>query len=151
MHYLLAVRELINRGLGALASLGSVWFCSWGIRRAGEFDYPLDFTAKVIRWALVVLLLGAGESFPGLSAYRLALGLVGMAFLAWPNFAYHLTRLLRWCRLLPRAQQPPPDPSSRQQVDGSPSPFRSAEPAIFGFAQDRKENKHARPYRVKWK
>ena len=115
MHYFLAARELINRGLGALASLGSVWFCSWAIRRGGEFDYPLDFAAKVVRWALVIVLLGSAEYFPGLSTYRLTLGLGGIAFLAWPNFAYHLTRLLRWCRLLPPTRHPAPDGSSGLQ------------------------------------
>lgn len=99
----------MNRGIGALASLGAVWVCSWAIRRAGEFDRPLEFAAKLIRWALVIILLGAATYYPGYSAPRLALGLGGMAFLAWPNFAYHLTRFLRWCRILPAAQGPAPD------------------------------------------
>jgi hypothetical protein len=106
MPYLLAFRELANRGLGALASLAAVWVCSWAIRRAGEFDYQLDFVTKLIRWALVIFLLGAATYYPGYSAPRLALGVGGMAFLVWPNFSYHLTRFLRWCRLLPAVDRP---------------------------------------------
>lgn len=108
MHSLLVFRELVNRGLGALASLGAVWVCSWAIRRAGEFDRPLDLAAKQIRWALVIVLLGGATYYPGYSAPRLALGLGGMAFLAWPNFAYHLTGFLRRCRVLPAARQVAP-------------------------------------------
>jgi hypothetical protein len=32
--------------------------------------------------------------------FRITVGIVGIAFLAWPNFAYHLTRVLRWLKLL---------------------------------------------------
>jgi len=151
MHYILATRELVNRGFDTLAGLGSLWFISWGIRRAGEFDHPLDFMGQLVRWVLVVVLLGAMTYFPGSSAPRLALLLGGAAFLAWPNFAYHLTRLLRWCRLLPKAPQPPPDPPSRPQVDDPPAPFRSSEPSIFGFTQDQKKNSRQQTYTVKWK
>jgi hypothetical protein len=115
MHYLLAARELISRGLDTLAGLGSLWFISWGIRRAGEFDYPLDFTGQVVRWVLVVVLLGAMTYFPGYTVPRGALLLGGAAFLAWPNFAYHLTRFLRWCRLVPPARGPLPDGHSGAQ------------------------------------
>lgn len=116
MHYLSVVRELISRGLDTLAAFGSLWFISWGIRRAGEFDYPLDFTGQVVRWVLVVVLLGAMTYFPGLSAPRLILLLGGCAFLAWPNFAYHLTRFLRWCRLLPTTRRSVPnDPGGLRQ------------------------------------
>lgn len=151
MHHLLAVRELINRGLGSLASLGSVWVCSWAIRRAGEFDYPLDFTGQVVRWVLVVVPLGAMTYFGGLSAPRLILLLGGCAFLAWPNFAYHLTRFLRRCRLLPKASELPSDPSPQQQAYDQPSPFRSPEPTIFGFTRERNKNKREQTHTVKWR
>jgi hypothetical protein len=151
MHYILATREFVNRSLDTLAGLGSLWFISWGIRREGEFDYPLDSASRVVRWVLVVVLLGAMTYFPGLSGPRLILLLGGCAFLAWPNFAYHLTRFLRWCRILPKAPQPPPDPPSRQHADDSPASFRSSEPGIFGFTQDPKERKRQQTYTVKWK
>lgn len=109
MHYLFALRELIGRGLGTLAGFGSLWFISWAIRRKGEFDYPLDFTGQVVRWVLVVVLLGAMTYFPGLSVPRVILLLGGCAFLAWPNLAYHLTRFLRWCRFLPAPRESAPD------------------------------------------
>lgn len=113
MHYLIAFREFVSRGLGALAGFGSLLFISWGIRSKGEFDYPLDFAGQVVRWVLAIGLLGAATYFPGLSAQRLILLLCGLAFLAWPNFAYHLTRLLRRCRVMPKAPPPSPEPSTQ--------------------------------------
>lgn len=109
MHSLLAFKEFINRGLGAIAGFGSLWFISWAIRRKGEFDYPLDLTGKIVRWVLAVALLGAFQYFPGGSSPRGILLLCGLAFLAWPNLAYHLTRFLRRCRVLPAVRQVAPD------------------------------------------
>lgn len=140
MHYLFVARELVSRGLETLVGFGSLWFISWGIRRAGEFDYPLDFTGQVVRWVLVIVLLGAMTYFPGYTFPRGALLLGGAAFLAWPNFAYHLTRLLRWCKILPKREQPPPSPPPQQIADDA-SPFRSPEPSIFGFAGGRKNDR----------
>lgn len=115
MHHLLSLREFINRGLRVTAGFGSLWFISWAIRRKGEFDYPLDFTGQVVRWTLVVVLLGAMTYFPGYSVPRGALLLGGAGFLAWPNFAYHLARFLRRCRVLPAAHEVAPDGSSGTQ------------------------------------
>ena len=111
MHYLLAVRGFIEHTVGAVLSVGSVWFISWAIRRKGELDYPLDLAAKMIRWVVVIVSIGIPANLPKslTPGARVALFLTGVGFLAWPNFAYHLTRFLRWCRLLPEAQRPAPD------------------------------------------
>lgn len=142
MPYVLAVRELIARGLGALAALSSLWFVSWGIRHGSDLDYPLDFTGKAVRWVLVVVLLGAGECFPGFSTARLILGLGGVAFLAWPNFAYHFTRFLRWCSLLPPARQPTPAPHPRTQGPEIFPRLRRKSDAIFDLTRERRPEKH---------
>lgn len=106
MHNVVHIGEFFDKLLATIASVGSIWFCAWAIRRGGEFDYPLDSTAKAIRWLAVVVLMGIPVNFPKSlpPAGRIVLGFAGLAFLAWPNFAYHLTRFLRWCRLLPTSQ-----------------------------------------------
>lgn len=103
VHYVLYIREFFDKLLATIASVGSIWFCTWAIRRGGEFDYQLDFTAKIIRWLAVVVFMGLPVEIPKLltPSERVVLGFIGVGFLVWPNFAYHLTRFLRWCRLLP--------------------------------------------------
>lgn len=149
MHYVLYVKEFIDRLFASIASVGSIWFCSWAIRRKGEFDYPLDSAAKIIRWIAVAVLMGIPASSPSLPInLRRVLGFSGLAFLVWPNFAYHLTRLFRWCRILPKAEQPPQNRPSRQQLADQSSPFRSVESPLFGFTGDAKDKK---THTVKWK
>lgn len=111
MHNVLYIGEFFDKLLATIASVGAIWFCAWAIRRGGKFDHPLDSTAKAIRWLAVVVLMGIPVNFPkSLSpAGRIVLGFAGLAFLAWPNFAYHLTRFLRWCRLVPPARGLLPD------------------------------------------
>jgi len=68
----------------------------WAIRRRGEFDYELDLMGKIVRWAIVVLALFLVQiPGPKLATFRVIVGCVGMAFLVWPNFAYHLTNILK--------------------------------------------------------
>lgn len=80
-----------------LAGVLNIWFVVWAIRRKGEFDYELDKTARLIRWSVVFVGFGLVPSVPVEWQYagyvRLSLGVVGMLFLCWPNFAYHLRRL----------------------------------------------------------
>jgi hypothetical protein len=111
VHYILIIREFVDKLLATIASVGSIWFCVWVIRRKGEFDHKLDFSAKIIRWLAVVVFMGLPVEIPQLltPAARVILGFIGVAFLAWPNFAYHLAGFLRWCRLLPPARGPVPD------------------------------------------
>lgn len=83
----------------AASTMVSVWVLMWGIRRKGELDYKLDDTAKHIRWLMVVLGLATGtiSTVPRIDfAPGVLFGWIwATAFLAWPNFAYHLTALLR--------------------------------------------------------
>jgi hypothetical protein len=83
----------------------SVWFVFWSYRRKYELDYPLDSSASRVRWAMVWLGIGvtlAGIRWP-FSSYIRWIGMLWLlSFLAWPNFAYHLTGLLRQLRLVRR-------------------------------------------------
>lgn len=74
----------------------SIWLTFFGFRRKYGLDHKLDRTGRFIRWfvvlfsaALVVLELVP----PGNVAAVIALTSLG--FLAWPNFAFYLTRFLR--------------------------------------------------------
>ena len=82
-----------------VAGAASVWFVFWAVRSRHQLDYPLDRTAKLVRWAVVVLSALLAQipqlAFPQL---RTALAFVFLAFLCWPNFAYHLTRFARRAR-----------------------------------------------------
>lgn len=73
-----------------------IWFVVWGIRRKGEMDEKLDRTMHMVRWAIACggWLLA---SIPGtrFGPARAVIGIVGFAFLCWPNFAYHLTNVFR--------------------------------------------------------
>lgn len=70
-------------------SLG-IWFSCWALRYTFKWDYKLSTAAEVTRWAVVLGGYTLGVSLPTL-ALRLASGFTGLAFLCWPNFAYHLT------------------------------------------------------------
>ncbi len=89
------------------AAICNIWFVVWAIRSKGELDYDLDPTAKRIRWIVVAIFLGTPFFRPQLfgprPAVRLCVALVGLLFLVWPNFAYHLTRSLRAARLIGKA------------------------------------------------
>jgi hypothetical protein len=73
----------------------SVWFFFWAYRRKYELDYKLDRTAQTVRWSIVLagfdLALLPGSEF---KIVRITGGFVLVAFLAWPNFAYHLAGVL---------------------------------------------------------
>jgi hypothetical protein len=90
--------------LEASSLMVSVWFLVWGIRYKGEFDRELDGAAKRIRWSMVglgIALLLASINLLGIRPrYFFAGWIWATAFLAWPNFAYYLSALLRKIRLL---------------------------------------------------
>ena len=79
----------------ALPAIG-IWLGIWGLRRKLESDYKLDRVARAVRWSIVLGSWIIG-SIPGRSIGPLsgAACLVGLAFLWWPNFAYHLTKIFR--------------------------------------------------------
>lgn len=117
MHYIDDIRLFFDNLVGSIAIAGCIWFCAWAIRRKGELDYPLDLPAKIIRWVAVAILMGIPANFPELPINTARILIFsGIAFLAWPNFAYHLTRFLRWCRLLPAAGPVAPDGPQRLQM-----------------------------------
>ena len=80
-----------------LSSVVCIWLASWAFRRKYETDYPLDRTGKELRWFVVL----GGLTLPlllkgrNLGMLRLAAGTIGMAFLGWPNFSYHIVQRFR--------------------------------------------------------
>jgi hypothetical protein len=79
------------------AKIACIWFSVWAIRRKAEVDYPLDRSARLVRWLAVAAGFAAGYYVPGSDLWylRVAGGFLGLAFLCWPNFAYHLTNFFR--------------------------------------------------------
>jgi hypothetical protein len=97
-----------------LSSVISIWFVVWAIRRKGDLDYNLSPGGMLIRWFLVVSCLGGVLVAPQLFEppnLRLGVFALGMAFLVWPNFAYHLVNLLSRRR------------SGKSENDGMPPRF----------------------------
>jgi hypothetical protein len=78
-------------------SLG-IWFVVWAIRRKYKWDYRLSGMAKAVRWAVVtVCYVFLATGLLGFAAPRLFVLAVGLCFLCWPNFAYHLTNFfIEW-------------------------------------------------------
>jgi hypothetical protein len=83
-----------------------IWAAVWGFRYWSGVDEPLDRVEKRIRWTMVgIAFLLIHSSSPTLAVFRLVSGFVGVAFLAWPNCAYHLAGLLRRLGLIgPRTE-----------------------------------------------
>jgi hypothetical protein len=73
-------------------SLG-LWLSMWAIRYSAGVDYKLNAKARAIRWMLVVSCF-ALTSLPGANMgwFRVSSYLVGLAFLCWPNLAYHVSK-----------------------------------------------------------
>ncbi len=71
----------------------SIWFAVWAVRYKAEWDYKLSPTAKTVRWAVVAIGYLLAVSLPT-GFMRIITGFIGLGFLCWPNFAYHLTKLL---------------------------------------------------------
>src|SRR5260370_35480508 len=68
----------------------------WGFRRRLESDHKLDRIARSVRWGIVLTCWILG-SIPGrgIGPFSALAVVVGLAFLWWPTFAYHLARLFR--------------------------------------------------------
>ena len=79
------------------AKIACIWLSVWAIRRKAEADYPLDRSARIVRWSTVAVGFAIGYYVPrpGLGYVRVAGAFLGLGFLCWPNFAYHLTNLFR--------------------------------------------------------
>ena len=73
-------------------SLG-IWLSVWAIRYKAQWDYKLSGTASALRWIVVVTAYSLAASVPGPGFVRVIFGFIGLGFLCWPNFAYHLSKL----------------------------------------------------------
>jgi hypothetical protein len=100
----------LSRAGGTLTAIANIWLCVWAIRHKGQLDYELAPTAKWIRWIVVAMFLGTPifrpELFGARPTLRVCIGMVGLLFLVWPNFAYHSTRCLRAMRLIRKSENP---------------------------------------------
>ena len=80
----------------------SVWFVSWALRLRYELDLELNRSEHIVRWTVIAvsfglaMLRGPGV---GLAVLRIAAGLIGLAFLAWPNLAHHVMSVTTQWRL----------------------------------------------------
>jgi hypothetical protein len=73
-----------------------IWLAVWAIRKKHGLDEKLDRNAQAVRWLIVVSSFGlALLRGPEFKLIRIFAGLLLLAFLCWPNFAYHLTGLFR--------------------------------------------------------
>jgi hypothetical protein len=101
-----ALSELFNASLVLVAKASGIWFVVWAIRKKGEFDYELDWTACIVRWLVVFVAFALTAEFTksGPTIARILVLVIGLAFLCWPNFAYHLVRFSRTV-LEPREHQ----------------------------------------------
>ena len=74
----------------------SIWLTCLGFRRKYGLDHKLDKTGRFIRW-LVVVSCATVVVFEFVSPgnVAVAIALISLGFLAWPNFAFYLTQLLR--------------------------------------------------------
>jgi hypothetical protein len=92
--FLAANTGIVSFYLARSAMIACIWLSVWAIRRKADVDYPLDGFAQTVRWGVVVL----GFTFGYLTSlkYGRLVGFnLGLIFLCWPNFGYHLANLLR--------------------------------------------------------
>jgi len=83
------------------ADVACIWFAVWAIRKRYDVDEKLDRAAQTVRWCIVAtsfgLVLVPGPEF---KLVRIVAGVLLLAFLCWPNFAYHLRQLFKRSRAL---------------------------------------------------
>jgi hypothetical protein len=74
--------------------VAGIWFSSWAIRHRWDLDYQLGPRARFVRWGLVAVCYGITQ-IPGadFGPVRFSGGMIGLCFICWPNFAYHLNKL----------------------------------------------------------
>jgi hypothetical protein len=106
----MALANILSFYWGFSAKITCIWLSVWLFRRKAEVDYPLGPSDQILRWAVVALGFAIGY-LPGsnLGYVRLGGSFLGLAFLCWPNFAYHLRNLFRR-----GTQEPAAQPSIRE-------------------------------------
>jgi hypothetical protein len=83
----------------------SVWFVSWALRRRYDLDYKLGGTEQILRWVVIGLAFGFTMlRGPGSALVRVIAGILGIAFLAWPNLAHHMMGLAEYLHLAKRKE-----------------------------------------------
>ena len=98
-------------------SLG-LWLSIWAIRYKAGIDYMLGARARTLRW-MFVLACFALTGLPGtnLGWFRVSSYLLGLAFLCWPNLAYHLgKRFEEWPTVEGRVDSVRPESGLRWTV-----------------------------------
>lgn len=93
------------------AALGS-WWCAYAFRYYGDLDITLDPAEKRLRWLVVAVGVQSYFLLPSAGG-RVFAGAIWFLFLCWPNFAYYLSRPLRWAKLMRQS----PLKAARQQED----------------------------------
>jgi len=74
-----------------------IWFAAWAFRKRYEVDYRLDRGMQILRWSVIGVGFAMAQIAGGTAAkwVRLCGAFIALAFLCWPNLAYHVTRLFR--------------------------------------------------------
>jgi hypothetical protein len=95
---------IFSNATGLLGMVMGIWFLFWGYRRSLELDVKLDRTMRAVRWSIVVVGFAAALlQGPGFRVTRIVGGVVLVAFLCWPNLAYHIVGVWRRFLLRPKA------------------------------------------------
>ena len=78
--------------LFVLGKSATIFLSVWAIRYKAGWDYRLSPQAASLRWIVALAGYLVAVSLPGASlAYMRPFAFtVGLTFLCWPNFAYHL-------------------------------------------------------------
>jgi hypothetical protein len=85
--------EVVARFQFAFQKSLGLWLTSWVLRHSAGWDYKLGGTATLFRWGTVLVAYLLAAALPGPGIVRVMFLLIGLAFLCWPNFAYHLNGL----------------------------------------------------------
>ena len=88
--------DTISHASALLAKSAGIGLSVWAVRYKAGCDYKLSTAATCVRWAIVAIGYLLAVSLPT-GRLRVVAGFIGLAFLCWPNFAYHLTKLfVKW-------------------------------------------------------
>jgi hypothetical protein len=86
------VQSLASHVGNLLEESGSILFASWAVRHRAGWDYKLTSSTMAVRWIAVIAGYTLASSLPGPPLVRMVPGFIAIAFLCWPNFAWHIMR-----------------------------------------------------------